>query len=148
MQKELKTLGLKSPVKILVVGKKPDEEDESYQLMKKWESSCDSSAQKLNAIQHDVEDMEKVYEKRISFWSLLILDFFFAQGYAPKQLLDENLPKMEKKINIVAEELMKVLISLGNYFSAWLYCVSPKSKLFVFFYRWAFFHWDSKGGQS
>ena len=67
MQKELKTLGLKSPVKILVVGKKPDEEDESYQLMKKWESSCDSSAQKLNAIQHDVEDMEKVYEKRISF---------------------------------------------------------------------------------
>ena len=60
MQKELKSLELKSPVKILVVGKKPDEEDESYKMMKKWESSCDSSAQMLNALQHDIEDMEKV----------------------------------------------------------------------------------------
>lgn len=38
----------------------------------------------------------------------------YTQGYAPKQLLDENLPKMERKINIVAEELMKVLISLDE----------------------------------
>ena len=60
MQKELKSFGLKSPVKILVVGKKPDEEDESYKMMKKWESSCDSSAQTLNTLQHDIEDMEKV----------------------------------------------------------------------------------------
>lgn len=44
----------------MVFGKKPDEEDENFKLMKKWESACDSSAQKLSALQHEIEDMEKV----------------------------------------------------------------------------------------
>jgi len=36
------------------------------------------------------------------------------QGYASDQLLKENLPKIEKKINCLAEELMRVLISLDG----------------------------------
>ena len=60
LNKELSSFGLKSPAKIMVFGKKPDEEDENFKLMKKWESACDSSAQKLSALQHEIEDIEKV----------------------------------------------------------------------------------------
>ena len=60
LKKELSSFGLKSPAKIMVFGKKPDEEDDNYKMMKKWELACDSSAQKLSALQHDIGDMEKV----------------------------------------------------------------------------------------
>ncbi|EFX77677.1 hypothetical protein DAPPUDRAFT_321206 [Daphnia pulex] len=91
MQKDLHNLGLKSPAKVLVLGKKPDEEDENYKLMKKWEISCDSVTNQVSSIEKDILEMER--------------------GFAPKELFD-NLPKVEKKINCLAEELMKILISL------------------------------------
>lgn len=60
MKKDLKSLGLKSPAKILVLGKKPDEEDENYKLMKKWESSCDAVSIQLSNFQKDILEMERV----------------------------------------------------------------------------------------
>jgi hypothetical protein len=42
-----------------VLGKKPDEEDENYKMMKKWEGSCDTAAGKLQAIHSDLQEMEK-----------------------------------------------------------------------------------------
>jgi len=92
--KDLQSMGLKTPAKILVLGKKADQEDENYQEMKKWENLCDSVSRELSGYHEDVQDMEK--------------------GYASDQLLKENLPKMEKKINCLAEELMRVLISLDG----------------------------------
>jgi len=77
-----------------VLGKKPDEEDENYKMMKKWEGSCDTAAGKLQAIHSDLQEMEK--------------------GFAPKQLLQENLPKMAKQIHAISEELMKVLEALDG----------------------------------
>lgn len=60
LQKDLHSLGLKSPAKILVLGKKPDEEDENYKLMKKWEISCDSVTKQLTGFERDILDMERV----------------------------------------------------------------------------------------
>lgn len=60
MKKDLQSLGLKSPAKILVLGKKPDEEDENYKLMKKWESSCDSVSNQLTNFQKNILEMERV----------------------------------------------------------------------------------------
>lgn len=60
LEKELNVFGLKSPAKIIVLGKKPDEEDEKFQLMKKWEASCDSAEKQLCGIQGDIDDLEKV----------------------------------------------------------------------------------------
>jgi len=92
--KGLQTLGLKSPAKILVLGKRADEEDENHQMMKKWEDLCESVSKQLSSFHDEIQDMEK--------------------GFAPHQLLKENLPKIEKKINCLAEELMRVLISLDG----------------------------------
>lgn len=36
------------------------------------------------------------------------------KGYAPKQFVEENLPKLGKKINCLAEELMRILFSLDG----------------------------------
>lgn len=60
MQKDLHNLGLKSPAKVLVLGKKPDEEDENYKLMKKWEISCDSVTNQVSSIEKDILEMERV----------------------------------------------------------------------------------------
>lgn len=60
MTKELSSFGLKSPAKILVLGKKPDEEDENYKLMKKWELSCDSITKQLSNHQNDIQEIERV----------------------------------------------------------------------------------------
>lgn len=60
MKKNLQSLGLKSPAKILVLGKKPDEEDENYKLMKKWELSCDAASNQLTNFQKDILEMERV----------------------------------------------------------------------------------------
>jgi len=94
LSKDLQSAGLKTPARILVLGKKADEEDENYQVMKKWENLCDSVSNQLSGYHDDIQDMEK--------------------GYASDQLLKENLPKIEKKINCLAEELMRVLISLDG----------------------------------
>jgi len=94
LRKDLQSVGLKSPAKILVIGKIADQEDENYQVMKKWENLCDSVSSQLSVYHDDIQDMEK--------------------GYASDQLLKENLPKFEKKINCLAEELMRVLISLDG----------------------------------
>ncbi|KAK4036756.1 hypothetical protein OUZ56_028795 [Daphnia magna] len=93
MNKHLGTLGLKSPAKVLVLGKKADEEDENYKLMKKWEVSCDSLARQLNGFEKDILELER--------------------GFAPKPLID-NLPKTVKKINCLGEELMTILIALDE----------------------------------
>ena len=60
MTKDLGSLGLKSPAKILVLGKKPDEEDENYKLMKKWEISTDSISKQLTCFEKDILEMERV----------------------------------------------------------------------------------------
>lgn len=60
LSRELKAFGLKSPSKILVLGKTPDEEDENFKIMKKWETFCESSEKQLINIQHDIESIEKV----------------------------------------------------------------------------------------
>lgn len=60
MSKDLQSLGLKSPAKILVLGKKPDEEDENYKLMKKWEISCDNATKQLTGFQKDILEMQRV----------------------------------------------------------------------------------------
>ena len=60
LQKDLRSLGLKSPAKVLVLGKKPDEEDENYKLMKKWEVSCDSVTRQLAGFEKDILEMERV----------------------------------------------------------------------------------------
>lgn len=60
MNKDLRSLGLKSPAKVLVLGKKADEEDENYKLMKKWEVLCDSAARQLNGFEKDILEMERV----------------------------------------------------------------------------------------
>ena len=36
------------------------------------------------------------------------------QGFAPDQLLRDSLPKTTKQINVISEELMKVLLSLDG----------------------------------
>ena len=54
------------------------------------------------------------WERNSYFLRVFKYTFLFTQGYAPKQLLDDNLPKMNKKIDIIAEELMKVLMSLDE----------------------------------
>lgn len=60
LKKDLGSIGLKSPAKILVLGKKPDEEDPNYKVMQKWESSCQSASNQLASIEKDLQDMEKV----------------------------------------------------------------------------------------
>lgn len=60
MTKDLQVLGLKSPAKILVLGKKPDEEDENYKLMKQREISCDSISKQLVGFQKIVQEIDRV----------------------------------------------------------------------------------------
>ncbi len=60
LKKNIGSLGLKSPAKILVLGKKPDEEDPSYKIMKEWGVSCESASTQLNNIEKDLQDMDKV----------------------------------------------------------------------------------------
>ena len=57
---DLRSFGLKSPAKILVFGKKPDEEDGNYKLMKNSQVCCDSASLKLSSLQNVIQDMEKV----------------------------------------------------------------------------------------
>ena len=60
LNKSIEILGLKSPAKILVLGKKPDEEDDNYKVMKKWEVMCDSASKQLTEFHKEIDDMEKV----------------------------------------------------------------------------------------
>lgn len=60
MKKDLGSLGLKSPAKILVLGKRPDEEDPNFKAMKPWEASCDSAEKQLTNFEKDIQDMENV----------------------------------------------------------------------------------------
>lgn len=76
MNKHLGTLGLKSPAKVLVLGKKADEEDENYKLMKKWEVSCDSLARQLNGFEKDILELERVFAHN-NFYILPILVYVF-----------------------------------------------------------------------
>jgi len=61
LSKDLQSAGLKTPARILVLGKKADEEDENYQVMKKWENLCDSVSNQLSGYHDDIQDMEKVF---------------------------------------------------------------------------------------
>ena len=81
--KGLQTLGLKSPAKILVLGKRADEEDENHQMMKKWEDLCESVSKQLSSFHDEIQDMEKVMINNKLYQLFTIIYFFRCRDLRP-----------------------------------------------------------------
>ncbi|CAH1240370.1 BAG family molecular chaperone regulator 1-like [Branchiostoma lanceolatum] len=94
-EKTLQEMGLKDGAKVMMIGKKHNPEEEAeLKSLEEVDKAQEAVEKKLTGMSEELEGMEK--------------------GFLEESLMTESLPKLEKRLGLSTEELMKMLERLDS----------------------------------